>query len=153
MSRVEEEGCVHDAFDFGVIERRVILPFGCNNDGVGAGCGGDRRVSEREGIVGVDFFGVCEADGVMENDVRAEGDEFVCEVNGRGISHVVGIGFEGEAEEGDFFAADNFEFVLNLTNDAIFLVFVDIPCGFDDGHIIAVVTTDLQQRLDVFWEA
>ena len=128
-------------------------PFGDEEDGIGIadGFGGIFEVFNAE--LGVLVLHVGDGDGVGGAYFGAAQKEHFGDVDGGGIPQVVGVRFEGEAEDGDGFAFEDFEFLLG-THDEIFPQFVvDFAGGGDDRHFEVVFTGGGDEGGGIFAEA
>ena len=133
-----------DEFDLAVFEDVFPVqffvdgPFGDEEDGIGIadGFGGIFVVFDAQ--LGVLALHVGDGDGVGGSYFGAAQEQHFGDVDGGGIPQVVGVGFESQAEDGDGFAFEDFEFLLG-THDEVFPQFVvDFAGGGDDGHFEVV---------------
>jgi len=91
----------------GPVEVAVVVPVGGDDEGVAALGEVVDGVVQAGGEIGVLGAGVGDGDGVVGLDMGAAGVEVVDEGEGGGVAEVVGAAFEGEAEEADGGAAED----------------------------------------------
>jgi len=148
---VESFGCYElkeipsiNQFDLAILQNRfpiqffVDRPFGHQQDGIriADSFGGIFEVFDAQ--LGVLTLHVGDGDGVGGSYFGAAQEEHFGNIDCGGIPQVIGVGFEGQAEDGDGFAFEDFEFLLG-THDEIFTQFVvDLAGSGDDGHIQVV---------------
>ena len=157
----EEGGLEHLVEDCLVVESGKLVPLSENGDSMGAVAGlFGRRVGVHSGMifgdsdVGADllvgYFGVVDMDlGLFVEKVAADVDR-------GGFAGVVGVLFEGEAEEGDLLARNGVKEGGNYPFDetlALVVVHLDdlLPVFRDFGE--AVVLAEVDKIEDVFLEA
>lgn len=148
------------------VEVAEFVPLGEDGDAVGlvsggegVGGGGELAVESFGGDTEVGEFlaHLGEGDlGVVDDDVGLFHEEVADDVDGGGLAGVVGVFFEGEAEDGDFFAGDGVEEGLDdLAGEAGLLPVVHlddlVPVGGDFGE--AEVFAEVGEVEDVFLEA
>ena len=69
------------------------------------------------------------------------------------MAHVVGVGLEGEPEQGDGLAPEGAEVLLELADDSPLLKLVHLDDGGEQLEVVARVPRELLQRRDVFGQA
>ena len=110
----DEGGLEHLVEDRLVIEFGKLVPLSENSDSMGlvrgifsGGVSVDSRVVFGDSDVVANFF--VRNFGVVNMDLGLFVEEIAADVDGSGLSGVVGIFFEGETEEGDLLASDSVE--------------------------------------------
>src|SRR5688572_13103605 len=96
VAQVDQRITVHHAGDRGEIERPELVPFGDDDQGVGAARGAFRVVGERNAAD--QLLGLFARDRVEGRNIGATLGEPGDERKRRRIALVVGVGLEGEAE-------------------------------------------------------
>jgi len=155
IAAIEEEGGVHAFFDGGEVLIEEFLPFGGEDEDLGTVDGFDGGGGEFDfsGVDELPFEGFIGALGVVSGNDGAFGDEAIDEFDGDGVADVIGIGFEGEAPDGDFFVFEDPESFAEFGDEAFEHVFVDAFDFFEEFEGGTELATDGDEGFDVFGEA
>ncbi len=120
IASVEEEGAQHALLEGGVGERLELGPFREDEEGVGAF--GDVFGFGDHPCLGNQGAGFFHRFRIVGADFGALGDELLDDGDGHAAADVVGIAFEGEAENADFFLPEDPEGLADFLEEAFLLV-------------------------------
>src|SRR5215831_14816538 len=90
------------------VEGAELGPSGSHNEGIGAFGGGVRRIAIANRSIEANLR-FRNRDGIIGTDVSTFRDKRLGEANRRRAGNGVGVGFEGESEDSDFFVFDGIE--------------------------------------------
>jgi len=152
IAQVDEDGLVEQGFHSCQVEAAELVPFGDDDEGVGA-LGGFVFVAAIGDGIAQDLAGFVHGRGVEGADCGALLQEASDDGEGWSFAHIVGVGFEGQAEEGDGLTLEPAEDVMDLLDHAFFLSLVGLDHGLDDGGGFAVVSGDTDQGFGILGEA
>lgn len=153
VASVEDERGAHGGAEFGEVDGGELGPFGGDDEGFGVFGSFERGGSE------LDFFGQRElfeffhSFGVVSGDDGTVVDEGLDEVDGDAAADVVGIGFEADAPDGEFFVFEDPESFADAVEEALELVFVDFLNFFEEVEGGAELFSDGDEGGEVFREA
>lgn len=101
----------------------------------------------------MDFGHVLGGDGVIGDDGGSALFELVDDFEGLGVADVVGVGFEGEPEEGDAFVLEGSESFGEAIGEVSSLFVVDLVGGGKEVELVAEGLSGPDESGDVFGEA
>ena len=99
------------------------------------------------------FAKALHGDGVVGADTAPVLQQTLHNIDGRRVAEVVGVGFEGEAEQADGAPFENLQLLEELFHHAQALVLVDFACRRGNGHGEAVFGGGGDQGRGIFGEA
>src|SRR6202451_1720152 len=80
-------------------------------------------------------------------------NQLLRDLDGGRLPQVVGVGLEGQAQQSNGAAFENFQFLKELFDDPIALPSVDLPRCFDDGQVQTIFARCRDQSGGVLAEA
>lgn len=150
ISAVEEDGTGHDFAGALEVEFFEDGPFGGDDEGVAAV--GDEVHVGAIGGVGEDGFGLFHGFGIVDAEPGAFFFEALAEINSGGHADVVGILFEGEAEDADGFVFEDPEGVGDFFKESIHLIGVDFLHFLEESEIVAELFGNFDEGAEVLGE-
>src|SRR6266851_9074194 len=91
--------------------------------------------------------------GIVGADLRAGREQHPRDVDARCFTQVIGVGFEGEAEEPDDSVVEALEAFAELVDDEHALVSVDVHDGVEQLGVVVEALGQRRQRLHIFGKA
>src|SRR5579863_9011118 len=151
VAQIDDHRARHYALEPSQIERAELLPFGGDDDGIGAVGGGIGAVAIFNG--GQKRFDLLHAGRIVAAHRGAEVVQRGDQRDRRRIAGIVGIRLEGQAEYGDGLAAHRtVERRDHLARHGAFALLVDGGHRLDDAQRHTAVLRGLQQRAGVLGE-
>lgn len=152
ISSVEHRGLFHQAFRHFPVGHAELLPLGDEHQGVGIDQGVVGVLGVVDGVAQPPA-GFVHGDGVVGLHRGAGMEQLVDEHERGGLAHVVGLGLERKAPEGDGLAAQvTLVMAAELVEEDFFLPLVDRLHGLEHLQVVSRFLCRLHQRLHVFGE-
>ncbi len=150
IASVDDDGKLERAVEPVEVERGKLLPLSENDDGVGTFGGGVGIVGEGERVGGgQNALGGVDGGGVTGSDGDSGIEQAADERDGRRVARVIGVGFEGETEGGDLFAAKGPKGGADFLEEEIELVVVDLADFAEEVKIDALLLGDPGESSDI----
>ena len=138
IASVEDEGAVHAGFEFAEVGVGELRPFCSDDEGVSAIEAGIHVVGVGDLVAEVaESFGGIHSLRVPGGDRGAFGDHALGKFDGDRFADIVGVLFEGEAPEGDFFLLQHPEVLADFVEEEFELGGVDVFDLFEEVEGIA----------------
>ena len=123
----------------------VLIPIGCNENGVGIICGFVAIVDELDGFP-QDTPRAGNGDGVVRDDLHAALEGPPDHRQRRGLANVVGIRLEGQTENADALSGDAADRSDHIVEHALHTRTIDLQHGGEQPRRRAAALRDVDQR-------
>ena len=142
VAAVDDDMAGHDLLDDIPRGEAELAPLGHEGEDVGT-ISGIVHILTIGDAVAYATLALVHGDGVEDAHGGTILQEAVDDHQGGSLAHVVGLGLEGESENGNGLALHATHGFDDLIVDDVFLFLVDTLDGLDDFHVVAVVQTGM----------
>lgn len=153
VAGVDDDAAAHAREQCRPIQVAVLLPFGGDDDCVGAAQSISHVLSGTVVEVGPFAFGTRHGDGIVRGDGRAQLIETGNQVVGGRVAQIVRIWLEGHTQDRDALALQAAHLADELVDDDLPLAGVDVDGGLQDGHGVVVLASSADQSGRVLTKA
>ena len=140
VAAVDNNMAGHDLLDDIPRGETELAPLGHEGEDVGTICGIVHILTIGDAVANA-TLALVHGDGVEDAHGGAILQQAVDDYQGGSLAHIVGLGLEGESENGDGLALHATHGLDDLIVNDVLLSFVDTLDGLDDLHVVAVVQT------------
>src|SRR3954470_6436322 len=144
VAPVDDELAAHGLGHRVEVELFELVPLGDEHGRVGPGHRAERVVGELESRH--QLARLLLGHRVVGADLRPRGLQARAEHERGRLAHVVGVGLEGQAEQGDLATHQRAEVLLELGHDTALLQLVDLDDRVEELEVVARVAAQLLQR-------
>src|SRR5713226_4959438 len=147
VAPVDDYGPAHRGFDAAKVESAELVPLRDNNQRVGA----RREVIRISRVLDLGQLDsrTFHRGGIVGPNLRAGSEQHPRDIDARGLTEVIGVGFESEAEEADDSVVQALEAFAKLVDDEHPLVAVDVHDGVEQLGVVVEALGQRRERLHI----